>query len=281
MTSLTRNRILTTNTRRPSALERRWARLAGTVLGFALALAALGSPPVVRGQATAELPFGIGERLNYAVTVGSRRVGHGSMSIQGPEDVRGTSTYVLKSEVRARIGIVKAVDRAESWLDPIRMSALRFRKRERRAFAGGEEQVEMYPDTQRWQATGGDKGESPTDAPLDELSFIYFVRTLPLMPDSVYRVVRHYDRDRNPVEVRVVGRDTLRTGAGMFSTIIVEMHVRDARRFHGDGVIRLHLTDDPCRIPVRIETSMPVVGVTVMTLESYTRSLTHLAHGAP
>jgi hypothetical protein len=46
-------------------------------------------------------------------------------------------------------------------------------------------------------------------------------------------------------------------------------------------VIRLHLTDDPCRIPVRIETSMPVVGVTVMTLESYTRSLTHLAHGAP
>jgi uncharacterized protein DUF3108 len=244
-------------------------------MGVALAL---GFPLAAHAQAAAELPFGIGERLNYRVTVGSKRVGEGSMSVQGPEDVRGTSTYVLKSEVRARIGIVKAVDRAESWLDPIRMSALRFRKRERRAFTGGEEQVELYPDTQRWKTDHGDKGDSPTDAPLDELSFIYFVRTLPLLPDSVYRVVRHYDRDRNPVEVRVVGRDTLTTGAGTFSTIVVEMHVKDARRFHGDGVIRLQLTDDLCRIPVRIETSMPVVGATVMTLESYIRSPAHLAH---
>jgi hypothetical protein len=274
MTCLIGKRTLTMNARRPAAVNRRWS-VAGMLMGVALVL---GSPVAGRAQSTSELPFGIGERLNYRVTVGSRQVGKGSMSIQGPEDVRGTSTYVLKSEVRARIGIVKAVDRAESWLDPVRMSALRFRKRERRAFAGGEEQVEMYPDTQRWQAAGGDKGESPTDAPLDELSFIYFVRTLPLMPDSVYRVVRHYDRDRNPVEVRVVGRDTITTGAGTFSTIVVEMHVKDARRFHGGGVIRLQLTDDLCRIPVRIETSMPVVGVTVMTLESYTRSPAHLAH---
>jgi hypothetical protein len=246
-------------------------------IGVALALMA---PLTLCAQTSAELPFTIGERLNYGVTVGNRHVGQGSMSIQGPEDVRGVATYLLRSEVRARLGPIKAIDRADSWLDPARMSALRFRKRERRAFTGSDEQVELFPDEQRWQTTRGDGGESPTNAPLDELSFIYFIRTLPLVPDTVYRVARHYDRERNPVEVRVVGRDTVRTEAGTFSTIIVEMHVRDAGRFHGDGVIRLHLTDDMCRIPVRIETSMPVIGSTVLTLESYTRAPMHLAHVA-
>jgi hypothetical protein len=246
-----------------------------------IGLALLFPPHALRAQAAAELPFAVGERLNYRVTVGSMHVGEGSMSVQGPEDVRGIATYVLKSEVRARIGPVKAVDRAESWLDPERMSALRFRKRERRAFSGSDEQVELFPAEQRWQTTRGDGGESPTNTPLDELSFIYFLRTLPLVPDTTYRFARHYDRDRNPVDVRVVGRDTVRTSAGAFSTIIVEMHVRDAGRFKGDGVIRLYLTDDMCRIPVRIETSMPVIGRTVLTLESYLRSPTHHVNAGP
>src|SRR6187549_50940 len=100
----------------------------GLRVGFALVV-----PLAMRAQTTVALPFSIGERLNYGVTVGSKHVGQGSMSIQGPEDVRGVATYLLKSEVRARIGPIKALDRADSWLDPARMSALRFRKRERRA----------------------------------------------------------------------------------------------------------------------------------------------------
>src|SRR5215207_7007315 len=73
--------------------------------------AALAAPRAVQAQATLEMPFAIGERLNYRVTVGSRRVGEGSMSVQGPEDVRGVATYVLRAEVHARIGPIKAVDR--------------------------------------------------------------------------------------------------------------------------------------------------------------------------
>src|SRR5262249_7226695 len=121
----------------------------------------------------------------------------------------------------------------------------------------------------RWEEERGRTGESPTADPLDELSFIYYVRTLPLTSDTAERIVRHYDRARNPVEVRVVGRDTLRTGAGEFATIIVEMRVRDARRYRGGGVIRLHLSDDSRRLPVRIESVMPILGAAVLTLESY------------
>jgi predicted secreted protein len=49
----------------------------------------------------------------------------------------------------------------------------------------------------------------------------------------------------------------------------MEMHVHDPRRYRGDGVIRVYLTDDACRIPVRIESSVPGVGSFVLTIESY------------
>jgi hypothetical protein len=235
-------------------------------------VAMLASPTMTTAQAPNDLPFDVGERMTYHVKLGRFGAGRGAMWVEGPVDVRGTSTYLLRSEMQARVGFVKASDQAESWLDPLRMTALRYHKRERRALSGDEEQVELFPSESRWEEKGGPGGESPTDDPLDELSFIYFIRTLPLVSDTVSRIVRHYDRERNPIEVRVVGRDTIVTEAGVFPTIVVEMRVRDSRRYEGSGTIRLYLSDDARRIPVRIESSVPVVGRAVLTLATYTPS---------
>jgi hypothetical protein len=224
-------------------------------------------------------PFDIGERLRYRVSVAKfGNVGEGEMSVTGPVDVRGTETVLLRSEIRARIGFANNTERAESWIDPTRMAALRFEKRTRGALTRDEDQrVELYPTDQRWEDQRGNHGQSPTTAPLDELSFIYYLRTLPLANDSVDSVVRHYDPARNPVVVRVIGRDTIRTKAGTFPTVVVEMRVKDPRRFNGEGVIRLNLSDDANRYPVRIESSVPVLGKTVLTLESYTPAPQRLA----
>ena len=244
------------------------------VVAMLVALSASTAP----AQST-ELPFGVGERLHYRVSVGKLgTVGEGVMSVDGPEDVRGTSTLVLRSEVHARVGLIKSTERAQSWIDPTRMAALRYQKRTRGMFSRSEQQVELFPDEQRWEERRGKGGQSPTSAPLDELSFIYFLRTLPLSDDTVDAVERHYDRDRNPIAVRVIGHDTVHTRAGTFATIIVEMRVKDPQRYGGEGTIRLHLSDDAHRYPVRIESSVPVLGATVLTLDSYTPTEMRLAH---
>jgi hypothetical protein len=247
----------------------------------ALVLAgALHATIVMQARAqTAGLPFEIGERLRYRVSVGKLgTVGQGEMSVAGPEAIRGTETLVLRSEIFAKVGFVKKTERTESWIDPTRMAALRYQKRTRGAFTRDDEQhVELFPQEQRWTDDRGREGESPTSAPLDELSFIYYLRTLPLDADTVRQVVRHYDAARNPIAVRVTGRDTVRTNAGTFPTIVVEMRVKDPRRYGGEGVIRLHLSDDGFRYPVRIESAVPVLGATVLTLESITRPPTRLA----
>jgi len=225
------------------------------------------------------LPFAAGERLHYSVSARKLgTIGEGVMSVDGPVDVRGTTTLVLRSEVQARVGPIKTTERSESWIDPTRMVALRYQKRTRGMFArGGEEQVELFPEEQRWEGRHGKGGQSPTATPLDELSFIYYLRTLPLKNDTVDTLERHYNAARNPISVRVVRRDTLNTKAGTFATIIVEMRVKDPERYGGEGVIRLHLSDDVHRYPIRIESSVPVLGATVLTLESITTPPRHLA----
>ena len=247
----------------------------------ALALAAaLEAAIVMQGRAQATgLPFEIGERLRYRVSVSRLgTVGEGEMSVSGPEAVRGTETLVLRSEISAKVGFVKKSERTESWVDPIRMAALRYQKRTRSPFTRDDEQhVELFPQDQQWKDDRGRQGQSPTSAPLDELSFIYYLRTLPLDADTVNQVVRHYDPARNPITLRIMGRDTVRTNAGTFPTIVVEMRVKDSRRYGGEGVIRLHLSDDAFRYPVRIESAVPVLGATVLTLESVIRPPTRLA----
>ena len=257
------------------------------VLGARVALALLCATGATEAQGMAasasdddQLPFFSGERLTYRVRV-SRFGGSGKaeLTVEGPVDLRGTSTYVLRSNVQTRVGPVKAVNRSESWLDVVRMATLRFTKRERSVVSNAAESVELFPERRAWQTADGRVGESGTDAPLDELSFIYFLRTTLLRPDSTYRYDRHFDPARNPTVVRVLGREQVKTPAGAFSTLLIEMRVRDPARYRGDGVIRINMTDDHCRLPVRIVSDVPLAGEATLTLEAHSHPIGHGRNG--
>jgi len=214
------------------------------------------------------LPFAVGEKLNYRVSVSKMgKVGNGSMWIEGPVDVRGVSTWLLRFDFEAGVGPMKAVDRTSSWLDPLHMAAQRYFKHEKHVLSKRDEKVEIFPSEKRWAGADGASGISPTDEPLDELSFIYFIRTLPLTDGATYRFDRHFDAARSPTSVSVIRREVINTPAGKFQTVLVEMRVRDSRRYKGEGVIRINLSDDAMRIPIRIESAMPIIGTAVMTLD--------------
>jgi len=247
----------------------------------ASAAAALAITGAALSAQSVELPFAPGERLAYSVrTSRLGNVGTGTMSVEGPETVRDVEAYVLRFNLRARVGFISAADRTASWIDPHRMASLRFQKHERHPLSKHDENVELYPLDQRWQRSPSDTGVSPTDDPLDELSFIYFVRTLALDVDATYELHRHFEAGRNPIRVTVVRRDTLTTPAGTFPTVLVELRVRDPRRYRGEGVIAIHLSDDRYRIPVRITSSMPMLGSTILTLTSHSYPAAYAASSA-
>jgi len=237
-----------------------------SVTRLALAVAALGAfAAELPSQSASTLPFAVGERLVYDGRV--RGIGgRGTMWIAGPVDVRGVPTYELHFDFFARVGPLSVSQKSTSWLDPERMAAMRFQKRERHLLARHEESVELFPDERRWRASDGEVGASPTSAPLDELSFIYFVRTLPLTSDSTLRFERHFDPQRSPTIIRLLGHEQVTTPAGSFNTVVVEMRVRDPQHYKGEGTIRFSISDDRCRLPVRIESNIPDAGNVVLTL---------------
>ena len=217
----------------------------------------------------AALPFSVGEKLTYEVSIAKGgKVGTATMWIEGPVDVRGVSTYLLRFDSKIHVAFLSAVSRSSSWFDPLRGSSLRFFKHEQNPLAHHDESVDMFPDLKEWKTASGEIGPSPSSTPLDELSFMYFIRTLPMTPGSTYSFDRHFDQTRNPVTVSVIRREVIPTPMGELRVILVEMRVRDPRHYKGEGVIRIHLTDDDCRLPARIESTMPVVGTAILTIAS-------------
>jgi hypothetical protein len=242
------------------------ALILGAVIGAPRAgLAMQATVPV---PAAPRPPFPIGEALEYSVHVArGGEVGKGQMRVEGPVMEQGVRTWRLVFDMDAGKGPVRAVDRTISWLDPARFAVLRFEKTERHPLSRSEEFITMDLAAGTWSQRGEPRSHRlGSPLPLDELSFIYFLRTIPLTRDTTFRFDRHFDAERNPTMVHVRGEELVETPVGIFRTRVVEMHVRDPKRYRGVGIIRFNLDIADCHVPVRIRSSMPILGATTLTL---------------
>ena len=228
---------------------------------------AVGMP--ARAQMADTALFSCGELLTFDIRTDKfGRVGNAVMSLTGPFEVRGVETVMASLTASAGIMFLKGHDATRSWFDPVRMTSLRYQKIEKRPFASYVDSVEIYPGLRHWDNIQGDSGSTASDRPLDELSFLYFLRTLTLAPDSTYSFDRHYDRRRDPTTVRVITHETLTTPAGVFNTVEYEMKVINARDYKSLSVLYIWISEDRCRFPVRIESVMPLLGNGIMTLQT-------------
>ena len=221
------------------------------------------------------VPFGIGEQLTYSIrSTGVGSGGDARLTLSGPADVRGMSAMVATFSVTAHLALfLQGSVESRSWIDPQSFASLRFTKEEHRPLSSANDSIEIFPAELRWVGLRGDSGVLASDTPLDELSFIYFLRTLPLVPDTLYSFDRFYDQRRSPTTVQVAQRETVTTPAGTFETVELDMHVKDPALDHGEGTVRVWVSDDRWRLPVRIESAMPGIGTGVFTL-------TTVVHGA-
>lgn len=240
-------------------------------------LAALLVLPLVAFAQTAPSsrpPFPLGEALNYRVHVArGGNVGHGQMRVEGPVTEGEAVTWRLVFDMHAGRGPIRATDRTISWLDPVAFAITRFEKTERHPLSRSSERVVVShsrkawydaeehdaPDEDDWHALG-------STAPLDELSFIYYLRTISLDRDTTFQVSRHFDASRNPTTIRVMGEELVETPVGIFRTRVVEMDVRDPKRYRGVGTIRFNIDTADCHVPVRIVSQMPMLGATTLLL---------------
>jgi len=222
-------------------------------------------------------PFGPGERLGYQVRLGLMNVGESYLSVQRVDTVRGHPTYHLDLRIDAStaFGLAHMNDRYQSWLDTRTLVSRRFIRDIDETGYKGRRLFEIYPEEKRWERLDDDKAEAtPSILPLDEISFLYYLRTLPLQVGEEYRLNRYFKLDGNPVTVKVLRRERVTVPAGTFDAIVVQPIIRTSGLFGEGGEAELYFTDDEHRHLVFLRSKVPVVG-------SLSLHLTDMVRGVP
>jgi hypothetical protein len=245
---------------------------------FASAAAALGSV-VLLSAATQlpqdaapsdRLPFSVGERADYQVKLGVVSVGSGFVEVAGTEVIGGARTLHTRMQVSGSLGIARVNDRYESWIDPNGMFSRRFIQNIHEVRYRRNRSYEFDPARRTYRRLDKDEtGTIASDRPLDDLSFMYYARTLPLEVGDTYTLARYFKESGNPVVLHVLRRETVTVPAGRFRTVVVQPSIRTSGLFSEGGRAEIYFSDDERRIPVLIKSRVPVVGSLTMSLRSY------------
>lgn len=224
-----------------------------------------------RPQARARLPFGPGERAEYQVKLGVVSVGSGSVEVVGVETVQGVPTFHARMIVSGGLGPARVNDRYESWIDTEGVFSRRFVQDVHEVRYRRQRSYEFDGPRRTWRRTddGNETGAMATDQPLDDLSFMYYARTLPLNVGDQYRLTRYFKESGNPVVLRVVRKETVSVPAGRFNTVVVQPTIHTSGLFGEGGRAEIYFSDDDRHIPVLIRTRVPVVGSLTMALRTY------------
>jgi uncharacterized protein DUF3108 len=215
----------------------------------------------------ATVPFRAGERLEYDVKFGPLHVGNGSMEVVGVDTVRGKEAWHTAFNVRGGTFFYRVNDRLESWLDVRSLSSLRHTQDLNEGRRDRERHFEIYPERGVFAEEG--KDEQPTvEAPLDDGSFLYFLRTIPLEVGQTYEFNRYFRPDRNPVTIRVLRRERVKVPAGQFDAIVVQPIIKTKGIFSESGRAEIWLSDDDNHIMLQMKSKLSI-GSLNLYLKSY------------
>lgn len=224
-------------------------------------VAADGPTPVqaYRADSTvARAPFGPGERLVYKVKIGIFNAGEGQMSIPELDTIRGRDAYRISMTIQGGLGPAKVNDAYSSWLDIRTLQSWRFIQDIHEVRYKSFRHYEFYPERRLWDREDNDEsGPLASLLPLDDIAFIYFIRTLPLEVGKSYSFDRYFKVEGNPVTVTVLRKDRRKTEAGEFATLVVQPIIRTKGLFSQGGKAEIHFTDDARRLPVYVKSDIP------------------------
>jgi Protein of unknown function (DUF3108) len=244
-----------------------------------VALAVFGARPLVAQPAP--VPFLDGEQFTYDVRFGAVKVGTARMRVLGIDTVRTRPAWHVRFNLAGGTFFYQVDDVYESWMDVSTLSSLRFIQDQDQASRERKRTFEIFPERAVYREVHKQNRELPSvAAPLDDGSFLYFIRTVPLEVGRTYRFDRYFKPDRNPVVIRVLRRERVQVPAGTFATVVIQPIIKTSGIFAEGGQAELWLTDDAKRMMVQMKSRMSI-GSLNLFLRSYRFSADSAPLGAP
>ena len=220
------------------------------------------------------MPFGVGERLEYQVKFGKLPVGSGDMEIMPMDTVRGRDTWHTVFNIRGGIPFYRVKDRYEAWFDTHSLASLRYWQDIDEGSYEPKRHYEIFPERREYIENNKEAQES-VEHPLDEATFLYFVRTLPLRIGMDTSFNDYFKAKGNPVRLKVLRADTIEVPAGKFAAIVVQP-IFASKLFSEGGHAEVWLSDDENRIMLQMKSKVSF-GSLSLYLKSYQPSPTKSA----
>jgi hypothetical protein len=204
------------------------------------------------------VPFGPGERMEYEVRFGALKVGNAHMEVVSLDNIRGRPAWHTAFWVQGGNFLYRVNDVYESWMDAETLSSLRFVQELEEGGKDTERHFEIYPERAVFVQTSKKpaKEEKSVSQPLDDGSFLYFLRTIPLEVGKTYDFDRYFRPDRNPVRIKVMRKERIKVPAGTFNAIVVQPVIKTKGIFSENGHAEVWLSDDERHIMLQLKSQL-------------------------
>lgn len=220
-------------------------------------------------EAALRYPFGVGESLQFSAKLGFLRLGTGTMEVARIDTVRGTPSFHFRFALEGGNALYRINSVLESWTGVEDLKSRRFSQDNNENGRIRERDYEIFPDSGFYRLGAGDPLPTP-EHPLDDASFIYFIRTQALEVGREYRLDYYFRKEKNPLIIKVEKRERMDLPDGTkVQCLVVRPIMGDRGIFARRQDARVWITDDARRIPVQIRTRYPF-GTVTLRLEKMT-----------
>ena len=198
--------------------------------------------------------FQVGERFTYDAKVNSIKAGSATISIEGRETVRGVPTFHTIFDIRGRVLFKKFANHYESWFDTTSLVTMRHVQKTDDV----DKSYEFYPEKKMY-IKNNDGIENPSvSMPLDESSFLYYLRSLPLEVGKTYTVDRYYHAAKNPITVTVVRQERIKVPAGEFDAFVLKPVIKSNGLFSVKSDAEVWLANDRAHTLLKLRSRLPL-----------------------
>lgn len=219
--------------------------------------------------------FGCGEELSYTVRYGFITAGTGSFFVRPQAVERGGGVcYDVNFEVRSLKSlewIYRVHDTYRTLIDTNGIYPVFFEQHNREGSYKRDYWAEFDHAKRIAKTSEGEFSIEPFTH--DVVSALFYLRTQDLSglkKGDIVALKNFTDRQSYALNVRVLGRETVKVEAGTFRCIAIEPLVVEGGLFKSDGRIVVWFTDDARKIPVKVATKV-VIGTIDVELTAFTR----------
>ncbi len=215
-------------------------------------------------------PFGPGESLRFSVQYGPIKAGTAWLEV--PEIVNWDGHPSWRLVARAESNgffdkVYKVRNRIESIWDMQGRFSWRYLEDRHEGHYTANDTLYFEPDSGRVRYRDGKTYDVPPGVQ-DALSAFYYTRFQALPLGGSITFDYHASRKSSPLEVKVLGRQTVKTPAGTFDCVAIEPILKAGGVFKNKGRLVIWLTDDERRMPVLMKSKVLIGSISVVLQEA-------------